>query len=170
MRVAVGMRPEDQTRPPVPGSARLTRTPLAGAVSPAEAGLLVRGDERPFALTGAWAGGGALVGSEPLWTASSGADPFALLDRQPSVTDGVADAVGGGWFGYLGYGLGARLEPVPSPPPRPTPLPPFALAFYDHLLRLDAAGRWWFEALWTPDREAALRRRLGLLRRGSNGA
>ena len=43
-------------------------------------------------------------------------------------------------------------------------LPDFALAFYDHLLRLDADGRWWFEALWTDAREAELRARLELLR------
>ena len=43
-------------------------------------------------------------------------------------------------------------------------LPDFALAFYDHLLRLDADGRWWFEALWTDARDAELRARLELLR------
>ena len=48
-------------------------------------------------------------------------------------------------------------------PPRPVPLPTFALAFYDHLLRLDAQGRWWFEALWTDERDAALRERLARL-------
>ena len=73
-------------------------------------------------------------------------------------------AVGGGWFGYLGYNLGARLERVPPPPPRHVPLPDFALAFYDHLLRLDADGRWWFEALWTDERADALNARLDLLR------
>ena len=75
-----------------------------------------------------------------------------------------SDAVGGGWFGFLGYGLGATLESVPPGPPRPVPLPRFALAFYDHLLRRDAEGRWWFEALWSDERDAALRERLDLLR------
>src|SRR5215211_2626177 len=74
------------------------------------------------------------------------------------------DGVGGGWFGYLGYNLGARLERVPPPPPRHVPMPDFALAFYDHLLRLDAAGRWWFEALWSDEREEALSERLEILR------
>jgi para-aminobenzoate synthetase / 4-amino-4-deoxychorismate lyase len=124
------------------------------------ASLLVRGDVRPFALTGAWADGGALVGSEPLIVAEPGDDPFALVDLQPDV-DGVDEpgAVGGGWFGYLGYGLGARIEPVPPSPPRPAPLPDFVLAWYDHLLRLDPDGGWWFEALWTEERDAALRER-----------
>jgi para-aminobenzoate synthetase / 4-amino-4-deoxychorismate lyase len=123
--------------------------------------LLVRGDVRPFTLSGAWAGGGALVGSEPLAIAGPDEDPFDVLDLQPGVDSGEeADgAVGGGWFGFLGYGLGARLEPVPPSPPRPVPLPEYALAFYDHLLHLDSDGRWWFEALWTAEREAALRER-----------
>ena len=124
------------------------------------ASLLVRGDVRPFTLTGAWAGGGALVGSEPLVVADPADDPFALLDVQPELeAAGEPGAIGGGWFGYLGYGLGARLEPVPPPPPRPAPLPDFVLGFYDHLLRLDPEGRWWFEALWTKERDAALRER-----------
>ena len=82
------------------------------------------------------------------------------------VADGSApnEAVGGGWFGYLGYNLGARLERVPPSPPRHVPLPDFALAFYDHLLHLDASGRWWFEALWTDERADVLAARLELLR------
>jgi para-aminobenzoate synthetase / 4-amino-4-deoxychorismate lyase len=144
-------------------AARLVRVPLAGELAGAEAALLVRDDDRPFALTGEWAGGGALVGSEPVRVAPPDADPFALLDDQPQVEADTPDAVGGGWFGYLGYSLGATLEPVPPGPPRPAPLPRFALAFYDHLLRLDAGGRWWFEALWSGEREAVLRERLDLL-------
>jgi para-aminobenzoate synthetase/4-amino-4-deoxychorismate lyase len=152
----------------VPESARLLRIELEGELSATEGTLLVRGDEQPFALAGDWAGGGALVGSEPLVVAEAGEDPFELLDRQPVVAgadpDAAQDAVGGGWFGYLGYSLGARLERVPPPPPRHVKLPDFALAFYDHLLHLDADGRWWFEALWTDAREPELRARLELLR------
>ena len=170
---------------PVPETARLVRIPLEGAATAAEGALLVRGDEHPFALAGDWAGGGALVGSEPLVVAAPNDDPFDLLDHQPhleqhsdvrsksprlkgsdplSLLDLDLEAVGGGWFGYLGYNLGARLERVPPPPPRHVPLPDFALAFYDHLLRLDADGRWWFEALWSAEREEALGERLELLR------
>ena len=144
-----------------PSRARLLRIPLEADVPAHRASLLVRGDQRPFTLAGAWAGGGALVGSEPLAVARAEENPFDVLDVQPEVEpdDDAHDAVGGGWFGYLGYGLGARLEPVPPSPPRPVPLPEFALAFYDHLLHLDAEGCWWFEALWTEERDAALRER-----------
>ena len=147
----------------IPARARLVRIPLEGAAGAGDAALLVRGDVNPFALAGAWAGGGALVGSEPLVVAPPEGDPFSLLDEQPSV-EAEAEGVGGGWFGFLGYGLGATLETVPPGPPRPVPLPRFALAFYDHLLRLDNEGRWWFEALWSDERDAALRERLQILR------
>ena len=149
----------------VPETARLVRVELDGTLAAAEGALLVRGDAHPFALAGDWAGGGALVGSEPIAVADPGEDPFALLDVQPSVAadeDGVG--LGGGWFGYLGYNLGARLERVPPPPPRHVPLPDFALAVYDHRLRLDAAGRGWVEALWSEGRDEALRERLEALR------
>jgi para-aminobenzoate synthetase/4-amino-4-deoxychorismate lyase len=45
-------------------------------------------------------------------------------------------------------------------------MPDFHLAYYDHLLRLDADGQWWFEALATESRSselAARRRHLGRL-------
>jgi para-aminobenzoate synthetase / 4-amino-4-deoxychorismate lyase len=38
-----------------------------------------------------------------------------------------------------------------------------SLAFYDHVLRLDARGQWWFEALWTDDRADELTARRDLL-------
>jgi para-aminobenzoate synthetase / 4-amino-4-deoxychorismate lyase len=152
----------------VPDRARLVRIELDGDLSAAEGCLVVRGDERPFGLAGDWAGGGALVGSDPLVIAGEDDDPFELLDRQPLVEDAeggaASGAVGGGWFGFLGYNLGARLERVPPPPPRHVPLPDFTLAFYDHVLRLDRDGRWWFEALWTDERDAQLCARLELLR------
>jgi aminodeoxychorismate synthase component I len=162
----------------LPETARLVRIALEGAATAAEGALLVRGDEHPLALAGDWAGGGALVGSEPLVVAGLDEDPFDLLDRQPLLipnsdktpNEGVRPpesagaAVGGGWFGFFGYNLGARLERVPPPPPRHVPLPDFALAFYDHLLHLDAEGRWWFEALWSDERDEALRERLERLR------
>ena len=142
----------------------VVRVPLAWTLAPERAALLVRDDERPFALIGRWAGGGALIGSEPVAVASPGDDPFALLDSQPPVTPGAAGgAVAGGWFGYLGYELGRRLEPVAPGPSGAALLPAFELSFYDHLLRLDTQGRWWFEALWTDSRASALRHRLGVL-------
>ena len=72
--------------------------------------------------------------------------------------------MGGGWFGWLGYRLGRRVERLDTGPPRPTPLPDFQLAYYDHLVRLDAEGRWWFECLWTPQRADALAAREAELR------
>jgi para-aminobenzoate synthetase/4-amino-4-deoxychorismate lyase len=143
-------------------AATVVRTPLTWTLAPERAALLVRDDARPFALIGRWAGGGALIGAEPVRVAREDDDPFELLDEQPDVSGaaGTAGAVAGGWFGYLGYQLGPRLEPVGAGPPRAARLPAFELAFYDHLLRLDAQGRWWFEALWTADRDDRLRERL----------
>jgi para-aminobenzoate synthetase/4-amino-4-deoxychorismate lyase len=155
---------------PLTGPARLVRVPLDGALEAPYAALLVAGDTRPFALSGAWAGGGAIAGSEPVAVAPGTADPFALLELQPDVSSAEDGAVGGGWFGFLGFGLGQRVERLAAAPPRPTPLPEFALAFHDHVLRCDAAGEWWFEALWTDARDEALRERLAVLRGRLAGA
>ena len=97
---------------------RLTRTALDWSLSAAQGALLVRDDARPFALIGRWAGGGALIGSEPVRVAGAGDDPFALLDELPrrAARERADGAVGGGWFGYLGYGLGRRIEPVGAGP------------------------------------------------------
>jgi para-aminobenzoate synthetase/4-amino-4-deoxychorismate lyase len=140
--------------------ARVLRTPLPGRLAPERAPLLVAGEPGAFVLCGAWAGGGAIAGARPVRVAGEDADPFALLDETVDVEDAHPDAFGGGWVGYLGYDLGRRLERLPPPPPRPAPLPAFALAFYDHVARCDARGRWWFEALWTPARAAPLREAL----------
>jgi para-aminobenzoate synthetase/4-amino-4-deoxychorismate lyase len=143
----------------------VVRHRLAWELRPQDVALVVRGDQRPFALIGAWAGGGALIGSEPVRVAAADADPFAVLEDQPAGLAATDGAVGGGWFGFLGYELRHRVGPgAPSPPP-PRRLPDFALAYYDHLLRADADGRWWFEALWSPGRSVALARRLAELRR-----
>ena len=79
----------------------------------------------------------------------------------------AAGAVGGGWFGWLGYRLAARVEQVPLADARPVPLPDFHLAYYDHVLHQDAYGFWWFEALATPERCAELEERLEYLRAAS---
>jgi para-aminobenzoate synthetase/4-amino-4-deoxychorismate lyase len=134
------------------------RLPLASDLPPEEAVLWLRGDERPFALVGDWAGGTSLLGSHPVELAPPGADPFRLLDEQP-VLGSREVAVGGGWFGWLGYRLGARIEQLAPGPPAPVPAPEFSLAFHDHVVLHDGE-RWWFEALWSPDRDLALRQRL----------
>ena len=132
--------------------------PLRSALTPEQAVLWLRGDAGPFALVGAWLGLGAVLGSEPLRVAPADCDPFELLDELPDVDRGDAVVVGGGWVGWLGYGLGARIERLPPPPPAPVPRPSFSLAFYDHVVVFDGE-QWWFEALWSADREDALRER-----------
>src|SRR4051794_17380758 len=129
---------------------RAVRIPLEGTPAPHEAVRTLRGDTGPFALVGDWAGGGALLGSEPIRVAYPGEDAFALLDEQP-VVEPAGAVVGGGWFGVLGYRLGRLVEELPADPPSPTPLPAAALAFHDHLVRFDGK-RWWFEALWSDER------------------
>jgi para-aminobenzoate synthetase/4-amino-4-deoxychorismate lyase len=145
---------------------RFERTPLDCALAPLDVLRLLRNELRPFALVGKWAGGGALLGCDPVAVAEPSDDPFELLDRQPPVAGACPEGggVGGGWFGYLGYSLGDRLEALPPAPPRPVALPPFDLAFYDHVLRLDADGQWWFEALGQPANERRLEERLAFVR------
>ncbi len=150
----------------LPPACHARRVALPWTLRPEDAALLVRDDARPFALIGRWAGGCALIGSEPVRVARADEDPFALLDELPEVAHDErarSSAVGGGWFGWLGYELGRRIEPVSAGPPPVRPAP-FALAFYDHLLRLDADGQWWFEALWSQQRDAFLSSRLDVLR------
>ncbi|MGZ4295073.1 MAG: hypothetical protein ACXVRM_12600, partial [Solirubrobacteraceae bacterium] len=65
-------------------SATLTRVPLSCRLSPAQVlRTLAEHEPLPFALTGRWAGGGAIVGSDPLRVAAGTEDPFALLDAVP---------------------------------------------------------------------------------------
>ena len=134
---------------------------LRCALTPEQAVLWLRGDAGPFALVGDWLGLGAVLGSEPLRVAPADCDPFELLDELPDVDGGDAVVVGGGWVGWLGYGLGARIERLPPPPPAPVPRPSFSLAFYDHVVVFDGE-QWWFEALWSGGREEALRERLAV--------
>src|SRR4030081_637768 len=84
------------------------RSPFEGAAAPAE-------EERPVALFGSWAGGGAIIASQPLTCLQADADPFAALAQVPVLADTTHEGVGGGWFGYLGYQLGRSLERVVAP-------------------------------------------------------
>jgi para-aminobenzoate synthetase / 4-amino-4-deoxychorismate lyase len=146
--------------PPSLPSATVTRVPLPCRLEPAQVlQALARREPLPFALTGAWAGGGAIVGADPLRVAADTDDPFALLDALPVVDSAPPGAVGGGWFGWLGYRLAARVERVPLNANRPVALPEFHLAYYDNVLRRSPDGQWWFEALVTDGRREALERR-----------
>ncbi len=122
---------------------RAVRVALDCSLAPERVLLALRDEPWPFALTGRWAGGGAIVGAAPREVVEDAG--FDVLDRVPPARGDAV--VGGGWFGWLGYGLGARVERVPPRPPRPVALPDAHLAYYDHVLRLDPEGRWWFEAL-----------------------
>ena len=122
----------------------LVRISLGRGLSVADVVRAMRDDVRPFALVGRWAGSRAVVGSAPVEVVEGA----AVLDVLGAGRGGDGEpGVGGGWFGYLGFGLGAAIERLPPPPPRPMPLPSASLGFYDHVLRLDDAGEWWFEAV-----------------------
>lgn len=124
-----------------------------------------RGDTDLVVLAGDWADGGAIVASEPQYRAPVKDDPFLVMSTIPKVIGQEPGAIGGGWFGYLGYQLGGGVEQLPDPPPRPTALPAFSLAYYDHVLRYDGANdQWWFEALWSSERAPVLEQRLATIR------
>ncbi|HEY2506651.1 MAG TPA: aminodeoxychorismate synthase component I [Streptosporangiaceae bacterium] len=132
---------------------------------------MVRDDAHPAALTGAWAGGSDIVSAEPTTICTDPDEPWPALD-EPGPAQGVlqgsgpAAAFAGGWLGYLGFGLAGQVLPVPPAPGGPRRLPSWWLGYYDHVLRRDrASGRWYFEALRTPQRAAALDARLAELRR-----
>ena len=140
---------------------------LDGSADGAGAARWLRDEPRGVALSGAWAGGGLLLSSHPLLVAEPDADPFALLDRAPLSlasqrgAEGVAGSVvGGGWLGWWGFELSRRLERLPPAAPDPDCLRSFDLAFHDHVVRCDDAGQWWFEALWSEERDSFLRERL----------
>src|ERR1700733_3769616 len=120
----------------------------------AQALRLVRDDAHPVALFGAWAGGSDVVAADPVRVRSA-PGPFAdVFDPSfPAVADG---AFGGGWIGYLGYSAGGEA----LAPARPGRLPAWWFGWYDNVLVRDrATGEWFFEALWTDARAAALERR-----------
>ncbi len=140
---------------------------LPWTCEPAEVLAALEGEPYLCCLSGAWAGGGTIVASEPLRVAEPHDEPFALLDDLPAIDGRSAppDAIGGGWFGWLGYRLAASVEQVPLADARPVPLPDFHLAYYDHVMHQDRYGSWWFEALATPERWSDLEERLEHVRR-----
>ena len=145
-----------------PATAHPQRFRLPWRLDPAQVLAALESETLPFALVGAWAGGGAIVGSDPVRVADESDDPFQLLEELPPL-DVRMPAVGGGWFGWLGYRLAARVEQVPLAEIRPVELPEFHLAYYDNVLHQDAEGVWWFEALVTPKRKDAIDQRAARL-------
>jgi anthranilate/para-aminobenzoate synthase component I/branched-subunit amino acid aminotransferase/4-amino-4-deoxychorismate lyase len=134
------------------------RVPLESDLAPEEAVAWLRHDDRPFALVGEWLGGLTVLGSHPARVADPGEDPFSVIETQPELSEGDA-VVGGGWVGWLGYGLGSLVERLPPSPPAPIPCPSSSLAFYDHVVLWDGQ-RWWFEGLLGGERDAVVRERL----------
>ena len=137
---------------------RLLRRALNWDLRPLDVLRLVRDDPHPVALLGAWAGGGAVIGSEPALVRSPPQDLGDVLDAPYPGTGGPA--FGGGWIGCLGYGLARDLLPQPPAPGGPRRLPDWWFGYYDHVLRWEeTSAQWYFEALWTPGRSAELERR-----------
>src|SRR6266700_5879338 len=161
---------------------RVVRRPLGWDLAPVEVLGLVRWDAHPVALIGAWAGGADVISSEPALVRSPPKSLGDVLDAPCPPGGGVgggaggragrapaqeadlaglaAPAFAGGWMGYLGFGFGGEVLPVPPAPGGPRRLPAWWFGYYDHVLRRDqSTGEWWFEALWTASREEALERR-----------
>src|SRR5262249_55400010 len=136
---------------------------------------LVRADPYPVALLGAWAGGSDVVASDPVRVCCAPEPAGEVLDGPlpdlPGASARAEAAFGGGWIGYLGFGMAEKVLPVPPAPGAPRVLPTWWFGYYDHVLRRDrATGRWVFEALWTPGRGDALERRFDELSRRPRGA
>ena len=164
-----------------PGSAaRVVRRPLGWDLAPVDVLRLVRSDAHPIALIGAWADGADVISSEPALVrsppqsladvldlpcgpgagASGGADRAGGPGSRERSADPAVPAFGGGWIGYLGFGFGGEVLPVPPAPGGPRRLPAWWFGYYDHVLRRDQSdGEWWFEALWTAGRDEVLERR-----------
>jgi para-aminobenzoate synthetase/4-amino-4-deoxychorismate lyase len=142
---------------------QVVRSELPGSANPAAVLARLAGRPHPFALTGSWAGCDAVVGSSPVTvsTAPAGLDQIfgaggpAAAGTFGSVPGPARPRFGGGWIGYLGYGLAGRLHALPPAAGGPRLLPDCWFGYYDHVLVLDG-GRWYFEALMTPGRQAEL--------------
>ena len=89
-----------------------------------------RGAAPPAALSGDWFGARAVLAP------SVAVAPVAPSDVFDVEAAGPNEHVGGGWVGYLSYPDGAL--------PR---IPVAAGGWTDDVLRLDAAGSWWYESL-----------------------
>ncbi len=145
------------------GAVRVMRRdlPEASGLSPPDVLRLLRRDPHPVALTGAWAGSGAVLGSAPVQVVerhAAGAPGSAGALALPPLSDGLtapagdgAARFGGGWIGYLGYGFAGWLHTLPPAPGGPRRLPDCWFGRYDNVLVQDpCTGDWVFEALLGP--------------------
>ncbi|MGE0214789.1 chorismate-binding protein [Mycolicibacterium sp.] len=143
---------------PAPGdntavAVRAVRKMLPGTISPIDVLARLRGRRRLVGLIGDWAGGGAVIACDPVRYASR------LSDLTTPVVTGPAGVIGAGWIGVLGYQYGALLENLPPAPERPVAKPGCDFAYYDHLLRYDAAAQtWWFESAAAENRRGQVDR------------
>ena len=136
----------------------LVRRPLGWDLAAVEVLRLVRPDAHPVALIGSWADGCDLIGSEPLLVRDPPQSLGEVFDVpcSPGAAGDTYSAFGGGWIGYLGFSAAGDA----LPPGGPGRLPGWWFGYYDHVvIRDQATGEWFFEALWTADRDEALERR-----------
>src|SRR5215469_14910319 len=168
----------------------VVRRPLGWDLAPVEVLRLVRPDAHPVALLGTWADGTDVISSEPVLVRCPPCSLGEVLDSpgpagvpgaggRPGHARGLGAGLaepalpgfGGGWIGYLGFGHCGEVLPVPPAPGGPRQLPAWWFGYYDHVLCRDrSTGRWFFEALWTAEREEALERRFEELSRRARAA
>ena len=139
---------------------RAIRRPLQCTLGPDGVLAVLRGDAHPFALVGAWAGGRAVLGSEPVAQAAPPESLERVFGPQGSPVPPSPAVFAGGWVGYLGYAAGQAAATAARA------LPAWWFGYYDHVLvREPPDGSWFFEALVTPDREPAVQGRFDELSR-----
>jgi para-aminobenzoate synthetase component I len=92
----------------------------------------------PAALIGDWFGSRAVVAPSVAVEPVASTGVFDVAQQTGSLSR--ADAVGGGWLGYLSYPDAGRDGAGPR-------IPEAAGGWTDDVLRLDADGRWWYENL-----------------------
>jgi para-aminobenzoate synthetase component I len=169
---------------------RVVRRPLDWDLAPLEVLRLVRPDAHPVALLGTWADGTDVISSEPALVRcppcslgevldspgpagvpGAGGRPGQVRELGAGLAEPTLPGFGGGWIGYLGFGHCGEVLPAPPAPGRPRRLPAWWFGYYDHVLCRDqSTGRWFFEALWTAEREEALERRFEELSRRARAA
>ena len=142
-------------RNPALSAPELVRRRLDSTLSPPDALRVWRDEVGLVALMGDWSVGAALIGFDPVETLAPDGDPFEAINQRRIHRSGDDPCFAGGWIGAWGYQLGSRIESLPPAPDRPLPMADFHLSFYDWVVLL-RDGSWWFEALVTAERTAAI--------------